>query len=180
MPVSLKITVKSQALVFDKTQVRRALRAAGNEVAAAARSTVRRSVGSGKFYYASGSSGGHGRYQASAAGQAPVSVSGQLARSITVGVKNDRAGDPRVSIKDSAPYAKALEVGAKGGGFLKGGGYGKRPRQAHSKANRGMTPGNRNMAPRPYISAAMDQRRSSIEARLVAAINSGLKFKRIK
>ena len=77
MAVSLKITVKSQALVFDKTKVRQALRAAGNEVAAAARSSVRRSAGSGMFYYASGSTGKHGRYQASAPG--PVACFGERA-----------------------------------------------------------------------------------------------------
>ena len=168
MAATLKITVSSQALVFEKTKVRQALRAAGAEVADFAKHYVMTSAGSGRFYYAQGA----GRYRASAPGQSPVRRTGQLASSFVVKATGDT-----VSIRDTRFYAKFLETGATGGGFLKGGGFGKR-KGKHRRGN--IAAGARRLQPRPFISKAMDDRRSSIEQRLVAAINGGLKFDRVK
>jgi Bacteriophage HK97-gp10, putative tail-component len=163
----LRIDVPSYAFTVDKKELRRALRGAGNEVAAVARSLIKRSQGSGRIYYKPGG----GRYQASAAGQAPVSRTGNLATSIKV--RPGRRGDS-VSVRDSAFYALILQAGAKGGsGSGKKGVKGKRNK-------RGKVSSQRTLEPRPFLTTALTQREDSIAARVRAAVVDGVKFQRIK
>lgn len=167
MPSKLQITVPSYAFVVDKMLLRKALRSAGAEVAAVARSLIKRSQGSGALY----SKPGGGTYRASSPGEAPVSRTGALANSIKV--KPTRSGDG-VTIRDAAFYALFLEAGAKGGtGSGKAGVKGKRNK-------RGQVAGARVLLPRPFLSMALDRRETSIAERVQAAVVGGIKFTRIK
>jgi hypothetical protein len=170
----LVITVKAGRLELDKTQVRKVLRAAGNEIASVAKKLASKADGGGRMYAVKGSSG-RGHYRASAPGQPPVRVSGQMIGTLKVRLSKDRE---TVVVRDGFP-AKFLEGGAKGGGFQTGK-YrinGKR-KGKHRSGNR--APGGRVLLPRPFISVALEMRASSIEKRIAAAINDGLKFQRQK
>jgi hypothetical protein len=173
----LRITVQAGRLELDKKHVRTVLRRAGNEIAGAARSLIRQSAGSGRVYWYHGSSGGHGRYRASAPGQAPVSLSGKLASSIKVLLFRSGEG---VAVRDAVFYALMLEKGAKGGGgdtrehnlHYARTGSGKR------RMNKSAIGQTRVLAPRPFLSIALDQRRASLERRVGEAISTGLKMRR--
>jgi hypothetical protein len=163
----LQITVPSYAFTVDKSLLRKTLRAAGAEVAAVARAMIRRSQGSGAVYYRPGG----GKYQASAAGQAPVSRTGVLASSMKV--TPSKSGES-VSIRDTAFYSLLLEAGARGGvGSDKKGVKGKRNK-------RGAVSSGRILQPRPFLSLAAGQREDSIATRVQAAVVDGVKFQRIR
>lgn len=170
-PFRLKVEVQGAGVVtFDKKTLRAALRQAGNEVAGLARSMVRQSSGGGRFYSVRRHGALHGHY-ASAPGQPPASLSGALAASIRV--KPFRNGDG-VSVRDAQFYAKFLEAGAHGGG------PGRRNKVSRRGGQRTIHPsGQRVLAPRPFLSAALDRLRSSIDARLKAAVLKGVEFKKV-
>jgi hypothetical protein len=176
MVTSLKIAVPSVALVYDKKVLRQTMRVAGNEVAAATRRLIRSSVGGGKVYYGSGGSsayrGGYrpGRYTASAAGGAPVSVTGTLLRSIKV--RPFKSGEG-VTVREAAFYALFLERGARGGvGSGKAGVKGKR--------NKRGPVGSRVLLPRPSLTTALATRQASLEGRVGAAALAGIRMQRLR
>jgi hypothetical protein len=171
MPLRLEITLPPQiALDLDPRQVRAVLRSAGSEIAALARRKVRQSAGSGRVYYGRGR-----RHLASLPGQPPASWTGQLANSIST--KVFRAGDG-VLIRDTAYYARFLETGAKGG--IGSGHKGAKGRR-NTRRRRGgvLSVGKRVLLPRPFLSAAFDERKDSIGERVQRAIIDGTKFRRI-
>lgn len=170
----LSVDIEPGRLSLDKRLTRAVMRAAGAEVAAVARAMIRGSAGSGRFYRGPGGSakayrGGYkkGGYTASSPGQPPVSVTGTLARSISV--RPFKSGEG-VTIKDTMFYALFLEKGARGGG---GGGK-------SSRNKRGGAGTVRVLEPRPFLTAALAQREASIAQRVQASIADGLKFERIK
>lgn len=174
--IRLKITVGAGRLELNKKPMRAALRAAGNEVAAATRSMIGGAAAGGRTYRGSGGSikyrGGtsKGPYQASAAGSPPVSVTGNLARNIVV--RMFRSGEG-VAIRETPFYALFLARGASGGIPGK-----KNVRSRRSGLIRAV--GSRVLAPRPSLTLALEQRESSLIPRLQQAITEGLKFVRMR
>lgn len=177
--VKLAVTVKAGRLELDKKLVRRSLVAAGREVARATKRLISQSSGGGRLYRGPGGSaakyrGGYtpGAYRASAPGQSPARVTGTLARDVTV--KPFRSGEG-VAIRDTAFYALFLEAGAHGGGSRGGRGIRNLRRRGKRIA---MTA--RVLEPRPFLSRVLGQREASIGKRIGEAINSGVKFRRVR
>lgn len=167
-----RVTVKVQSatLVYDRKPLKAALRQAGNEVAGEARRMIRAKVGGGRLYRGPGglryrTGGKGGPYRASAAGQAPVSVTGTLARSIKVRPFRNGEG---VAIRDTAFYALFLEAGAKGGGRIKG------------KVGKAKSATPRVLDKRPFLTTALARKQDSIPARLRTAVETGVAFKQVK
>lgn len=169
---NLKIEVPPTAFVYDKTQLRRVLRAAGAEVAAVARAMIRRSAGAGRTYRKPGG----GSYRASAPGQAPVSRTGALAKSLKL--RPFKNGDG-IAIRDSQFYATILESGFTGGGRSGGKLSSITKARRSGKKQRRMSAA-RAMKPRPFLTAALSQRAEGIEQRLKRAVIEGGKFERLK
>ncbi|MGO2957423.1 MAG: HK97 gp10 family phage protein [Acetobacter sp.] len=173
---SIDIRMPSYVLEYDRTILRKNLQIAGREVAAAARRNIRNSVGSGRLYYGPGGSIGYrgnanpGPYRASAPGQAPVSVTGTLARSIKAKLHRDKVTDIE-TVKDAAFYAKFLETGAQGGS----------PGQRNQRS-RGKTyvSGGRVLKPRKFLSAALEECAPDIRRRLADAAIQGVVMERVK
>lgn len=173
---SIQIQLSAYTLEFGKKNLRKNLQIAGQEVAATARRNIRNAVGGGRLYYGPGGSIGYrggqnsGRYTASAPGQAPVSVTGALARSIRARLLKGRYRDTE-AIRDTEFYAKFLEAGAKGG----------QPGQRNQRA-RGKTyvRGRRVLKPRPFLSAALAERAPDIRRRLADAALRDVVMERVK
>lgn len=171
--VRLQITVPSAVFTVQKKNLRKALRQAGNEVAAATRAQLRQAAGAGRLYRGPGGSaaayrGGYkaGAYRASAPGSAPVRVTGFLANSIKVLMA--RSGES-VAIRDAAFYALFLEHGAKGGG------NGKATRNRRGK------PGSiRVLEPHPFLTTALAAREPGLTDRLGTALRNDIAFVRVK
>ena len=174
----LKITVPTYALVYEKKLLKKTLQSAGAEVAAVARALIRRSQGGGRKY---------GKHTASAPGQPPASLSGELAASIKV--RPWRSGEG-VTIRDTQFYALFLEAGARGGGgntrdkanILLAGEKNWRGKVLRTKnrMKKSAISQTRVLAPRPFLTAALEQRQQSISDRVRAAIIDDVKFKRLK
>lgn len=92
-----------------------------------------------------------GTYRASAPGQAPASRTGTLRASGKVGIYPSGQG---FAVRFRAFYAPMLEGGSRG-------------------------PGRRVLDPRPFLSAALEEKADSIATRIQAAIVDGIEFKRI-
>ena len=114
--IAMKIVADSGRLEFSKTKIRGIFRSAGGEIKSRTVALLSTGNGGGRFYSGVGKSlyrpAKPGRYQASAAGQAPVKVSGRLAGSIVVRVFKSGEG---VAIRSTQYYAVMLEAGAQGG-----------------------------------------------------------------
>lgn len=176
MTLNLRITVDppNALLVFDKKQLRMAMRQSGNEVAAEARKLLRSAVGNGRVYRGSGSDKYRpyrpGHYRASAPGGAPVKVTGTLLRSI----KTEIYRNGQRAIISSEFYGLFLEVGAKGGG--KGKASRNLLRNGSNSRSRTLTTTSRVLEPRPFLSRALAAREASIARRLQAAVAGDLSF----
>ena len=163
----VRVDTPAAVLALDKARVRKVMRAAGAEVLAAAKAAMRAS-GGGKA--ARRLAGGR---RASRPGEAPAVASGALLRSLRLKPSKDGLG---VIIRASEFYALFLEAGAQGGGGVKGqrNRYNSRTRQRLSLVGR------RVLAPRPFLSTALDSRAASLTQRIAAAVDTGVTFKRIK
>lgn len=176
--MALKITVPpGYTIVAGKQQLRKVLRAAGNEVAAKARSLIRQGAATKKRQ----------AKRASVAGSPPVGRTGNLARNIKVSIRRDGES---VSIKDTArsvggsgaPYALFLEKGAVGGiGSGKKGLKGQR--NARKRVGRTSVlvavTGKRVLAPHPFMYPALEQVVSGgLTDRVRDAVVSGMTFRR--
>jgi hypothetical protein len=167
MTVRLQVRVTSSGLIYNtKKSLRATMRRAGAEVKAAAVRKLRKSVGGGRVYYLRGSSGGRGRYTASAPGQPPTSITGRLAKSIKVYPFKSGEG---VAIRDTQFYALFLEEGAKGGGGKK-----------RNRNRRGKPSSVRQLLSRPFLTAALQEREASIGRRIYSAVVQDIAFKRQK
>lgn len=172
----MKIDVPAGKLELQKTRKRAIMRAAGREVAALAKSLAS-SQGSGRVYFGPGGSagkyrGGYAkmRYRASAPGEPPAKVTGNLVNSFVV--RPFRSGDG-VVVRDTAFYALFLERGARGGGLA-----GPRGAKVRRGRRRFLTATTRVLLPRPFLTAALDQRAPSIGPRIVRAVEQDIKFVR--
>jgi hypothetical protein len=156
----LVITVPSYALTFDKKLLRRILGQAGREIVNTARALIGRDA-SGRMY---------GSHQASGAGGPPATLSGTLARSLSYKAKGDR-----LTIKDGVFYAKFLEVGAQGGG---GGKNSKSIGRSHKRGGaKGKPQTKRILAPRPFLSVAIENDFPSLQKRIGAALSKSIDLK---
>lgn len=176
--VNLRVTVPAVALVYDKKILKQTLRVAGQEVAAATKRLIRSNAGGGRIYYGSGGSsaayrGGYksGRYTASSPGQAPVSVTGTLLKSIKV--RPFKSGEG-VAILEGVFYALFLSAGARGGiGSGKAGVKGRRNKKR-------LIFGTRVLLPRPSLETALKQRQAGLESRIVTAATAGIRMQSIR
>ena len=161
------------SIIAGKTQLRKVLRAAGNEIAAKAKASIRQGAATKK----------RSAKRQSIPGQPPVGRTGNLARGIGVTIWRNGEG---VTIKDKArsprgsgaPYALFLEKGAQGGI-----GSGKKGVTGRSNKKRGRVRvqivGKRVLLPRPFIIPALEQVvASGLTDRVREAIINGLEFKR--
>jgi hypothetical protein len=173
--IALQIEIPQRyRTTFDKKNVTAVLRAAGAEIASVARRKIRQAVGGGRVYYGKG----RGRHQASLPGQPPANWSGGLASSIRA--RPFKNGDG-VLIRDAAFYALFLEAGARGGiGSGKRGVRGRRNAAQRRGGIRAVFPvGNRVLAPRPFLSAALADRSASLMPRIKDAVVKDIKFQRV-
>jgi hypothetical protein len=171
--IKMSVIVPAARLELDKKMVRATMRQAGQEIAREARRLIRTSQGGGRLYRGPGGSakayrGGYirGSHQASASGQAPASVTGNLARSIVV--RPFKSGEG-VAIRDTAFYALFLEGGATGGGRM-----GPRGNKRRGKGGIGTT---RVMLPRPFLTMALQTQSATLGPRLVRAVEDGVKLR---
>ncbi len=168
MPVKVRIRVDTgYLLTWDKKAAKQTYRRAAAELLAAARQKIRKGSGTGRRYYLDGG----GRYVASAPGQPPASLTGALRRSGKASAFKSGAG---FAVRFAAFYAVMLEGGARGG-------IGSRLGKAGSVRNRrGVVAGSRVLEPRPFLTAALQERGQSIESRIKDAIMDGIEFRRQK
>lgn len=174
--IRIQITATGGRLELDKRKLKSVMRSAGAEIRARTRAMLSNSSGAGRVY--KGLSGTPWRpklylkngYRASAPGQPPVKVDGELEKSIVVRVFKSGEG---VAIRNVKFYSLFLEAGAKGGAGNRKGGKGKRNK-------RGGLSSSRVLLPRPALSVALEQAEASLSDRIGAAINDGLTFKRAK
>ena len=162
---SIKLDIPEYFLQFDKKQVKKALRGAAQVVKKDAQALIRKSVAAGTRY---------GNHTASAPGQPPSSETGRLASSIVV--KSSRGLTVRVI--DRQFYALALEAGAVGGGGRAGERSSLGVKQGSTrKGTAGMT---RVMAPRPYLSLALEQDAPELKRRIELSVMDCVSWKETK
>jgi hypothetical protein len=156
--LDLHFDVVGGALAYDKKHLRATMRGAGMEVAAVTRKYIRGGPKTGRFYYRKGG----GRYQASAPGQPPANRSGVLAGNVRVFVASDAES---VKIREMARYGWLMEHGRNS------------PlRQPFRKGKRvGVAI---QLAPRPYLTRALNERIGPIQVRIAQAVYQDTKFVR--
>ena len=165
MTARLSITIEppNAVFVYEKKKLKAVIRGALGEIKDDARRRLAVKAGGGRLYRRAG-----GAYQASAAGQAPVSVTGALAKSLKTRVWPSGQG----GTVSAAFYDLFLEFGATGGGrsfsvgpdgrsYIRGG-------KAVGKS--------RVLEPRPLLTAALDARAASIGKRVQDSIVLDVKF----
>ena len=152
----IEIVPANALFVYDKTQLKKVMRQAGQEVAAVAKAMIRSSTGG--------------------PGQPPMNRTGDLIRSIKA--RAIRSGEGVVVTAGAQspqgfPYAVALEGGSEGGG------PGNKRTGAHH-VGQYQKHGSRVVAPRPFLSVALERRQDSLATRIKAAVVDGVAFKRVK
>jgi hypothetical protein len=171
----LKLTVTSWGTVaLDKRELRKVMRAAGNDVKSKTARLINASQGGGRTYF-----GPAGRYRASSPGSPPVRVSGDLRSSLKTYVFKSAEG---FAVRAREFYALFLEVGARGG---KPGsrrrrsdhrGLSESVRSARARA-RGE---NRVLEPRPFLDLVMAREANELDRRVRAALEHALTWKQTK
>jgi HK97 gp10 family phage protein len=153
-----------------RKQVKKVLRQAGREVSRAAARLVEDTVGAGRQY---------GSHIASAPGQAPAELSGNLASSFSVASGRGLS----VTVTDGAHYALFLEEGSVGGGappgvkFSKGD---KGKRNTKTKDGDIIAATNRKQDPRPFLTVALENMEDDLRRRVVEAIEQNVNLKEVK
>lgn len=173
--MNLKVNIKGTlVLTYEKKALKKVMAAAGREIAAQARANITKG-GSGRRYPGVGGNKGvpyqNKPHQASAPGDSPANGTGRLRKSIVV--RPYRSGEG-VAIIDRAYYSASLENGAEGGSS-KGRGRKERLKARMRKSHQNKT---RVLAPRPFLSKALDTKRASIEARIRDSIEQDIAWKR--
>lgn len=164
-----KVTVSSWGEVaLDKAEVRKLMRAAGNDIRRKTSALIGASEGTGRGYPVPGG----GRYRASASGQPPVHRTGALQGSLKTYVFKSGEG---FAVRAREFYALFLEAGAKGGGNPYGGK--RRPERAKRARGRYQT---RVLAPRPFLDKVMTDEAATLNARVEKALRNGLTWKQTK
>ena len=167
----LKMTVTNWGEVaLDKRELRKVMRAAGNDVRGKTARLINKGSGEGRSYF-----GPAGRYRASSPGAPPVRVSGALRASLKTYVFKSAEG---FAVRARAFYALFLETGAYGGGGRRGQ-HGKatasvRSQRARARGER------REMLPRPFLDRVMAAEAPELNRRVRAALERGLTWKQTK
>jgi hypothetical protein len=169
----LKLTVTNWGTVaLDKRELRKLMRAAGNDIKNKAGRLINQSQGGGKQYF-----GPAGRYRASAPGAPPVRVSGDLRSSLRTYVFKSAEG---FAVRARQFYALFLEVGARGGGTP--GSRSVKPvnrRTGRRMRARGVYT-SRVLEPRPFLDRVMTQEAGELNRRVRRALENALTWKQTK
>lgn len=171
----LKLTVTHWGeIALDKRELRKLMRAAGNDVKNKTGRLINQSDGGGRVY---SRPGGGGAYRASTAGNPPIRRSGALRGSLKAYVFKSAEG---FAVRARQFYALFLEVGARGGG---------------NPGSRAVKPINRRtgrrmrakgvytarvLEPRPFLDRVMAQEAGELNRRVGAALQNGLTWKETK
>jgi hypothetical protein len=171
----LKLTVTHWGeIALDKRELRKVMRAAGNDVRSKTSRLIASSQGEGRTYY-----GPAGRYRASSPGSPPVRVSGALRASLRTYVFKSAEG---FAVRAREFYALFLEVGARGG--KPGSGRARRTHRRMTVADRSaraLAHGQiRVLEPRPFLDRVMAQQGPELDRRVRAALEKGLTWKQTK
>jgi len=169
----LKLTVTNWGEVaLDKSELKKLMRAAGNDVKNKTGRLINQSQGGGRSYF-----GPAGRYTASAPGAPPVRVSGDLRGSLKTYVFKSAEG---FAVRARQFYALFLETGAKGGGNP--GARAVRPVNRrtgrHMRAKGVYTA--RVLEPRPFLDRVMAEQAEELNRRVRLAIDKSLTWKETK
>jgi len=169
----LKLTVTNWGEVaLDTRELKKLMRAAGNDVKNKAGRLINQSQGGGRFYF-----GPAGRYRASAPGAPPVRVSGDLRSSLKTFVFKSGEG---FAVRARQFYALFLEVGARGGGNP--GARAVKPvnrRTGRRMRAKGVYT-SRVLEPRPFLDRVMTQEEPELTRRVRKAIDQSLTWKQTK
>lgn len=169
----LKLTVTNWgAVALDASEVKKLMRAAGNDVRTRTARLINQSQGGGRQY-----TGPAGRYRASVPGSPPVRVSGDLRSSLKTYVFKSGAG---FAVRARQFYALFLEAGARGGGNP--GARAVKPVNRrtgrHMRAKGVYT--SRVLEPRPFLDKVMQQQAPELERRVRKALDESLTWKETK
>ena len=170
----LKLTVSHWGTVaLDKRELRKLMRAAGNDVKGKTSRLINKSQGGGRSYF-----GPAGRYRASSPGSPPVRVSGDLRSSLRTYAFKSGEG---FAVRARVAYATPLEAGAFGGA------PGSSKRREHRKMSapirkaRAKARGEgREMEPRPFLDRVMTQEAPELDRRVRKALEGALTWKETK
>jgi hypothetical protein len=170
----LKLTVSSWgAVALDAREVRKLMRAAGNDVKSKTSRLINKSVGGGRTYY-----GPAGRYRASSPGAAPVRVSGDLRASLRTYVFKSGEG---FAVRARAAYATPLEGGAFGGARGSSKLREHRKLSAPIRKARAKARGEgRELEPRPFLDRVMSEEAPDLDRRVRKALEGALTWKETK
>jgi hypothetical protein len=171
----LKMTVSSWGEVrLDDREVKKLLRAAGNDVRTKTARLINQTDGGGRVTHYSG--GKSGTYRASTPGNPPVRASGALRRSLKTYVYKSGLG---FAVRAREFYALFLEAGARGGGNPFGGRPGAaaahRAQYRRRRAKGAYT--SRVLEPRPFLDRVIAQEAKSLDRRIGEALRKGLTWK---
>jgi hypothetical protein len=164
----LKLTVTHWGTVaLDKRELRKLMRAAGNDIKNKTGRLINQSQGSGRQY---------GSHRASAPGQPPTRLSGDLRSSLKTYPFKTGEG---FAVRARAKYATPLEVGAFGG--ARGRGHDHRKASAPVRKARAKARGQRReMEPRPFLDRVMTQEEPELNRRVRKALENALTWKETK
>ena len=169
----LKLTVNSWGEVaLDKREIKKLMRAAGNDVKNKTGRLINQSQGGGRVYF-----GSAGRYRASAPGSPPVRVSGDLRSSLKTYVFKSAEG---FAVRARQFYSLFLEAGAKGGGNP--GARAVKPinrRTGRRMRAKGVYT-SRVLEPRPFLDRVMTQEAPELDRRVRLALAKALTWKETK
>jgi hypothetical protein len=169
----LKLTVTNWGgVMLDTREVKKLMRAAGNDVRTKTARLINKSQGGGHFY-----SSPAGRYRASTPGDPPVRVSGNLRTSLKTYVYKTGEG---FAVRARQFYALFLEAGARGGGNP--GGRAVKPinrRTGRRMRAKGVYT-KRVLEPRPFLDRVMQQEGPELDRRVRLALSKALTWKQTK
>lgn len=172
----LKMTVSSWGEVrLDDREVKKLMRAAGNDVRTKTARLINRSDGGGRVgYRPNGPS-----YRASTPGEPPVRVSGKLRASLKTYVFKSGMG---FAVRAREFYALFLETGAHGGGNPFGGrpGAAAAHRTKYRRKRAKGRYGTRVLEPRPFLDAVMNAEAPELDRRIRTAFERGVTWKATK
>ena len=172
----LKMSVTSWGQVkLDDREVKKLMRAAGNDVRTKTARIINRSDGGGRITYRTNAPA----YRASTPGEPPVRASGKLRASLKTYVYKSGMG---FAVRARQFYALFLESGAHGGGNPFGGrpdaAAAHRTRYRRQRAKGRYTA--RILEPRPFLDAVIAREAPELDRRIRTAFEKGLTWKATK
>jgi hypothetical protein len=174
----LKLTVTNWGEVaLDKRELRKLMRAAGNDIKNKTRRLIAKAEGGGRHYPAHPATkyrAAAPAYTASSPGSPPAAPTGGLRDSLKTYVYPSAEG---FAVRARKFYALFLEAGARGGGRTGGGGRGAGNRRTGRKAAANTS---RVLEPRPFLDRVMAAESGDLTRRVRAAIDKSLTWKETK